>query len=404
MVHPTIGHDSFRWRILALISVSHIVGAAAQYGINTLAPFYQQDLQLSRAQIGLFFTAFYLGMASLSFAAGWLADRLGVHATALNGHLFLGIFTMTAALAPSFGWAFISFFLAGLGYSFLNPASTKGVMAWFYRDERATAMGIKQTGVPAGGVVAAVLGPSLVWLAGWRGALASLGAINILFGFLFWALWREPGGEMGYPAPPDPSAQKAKVVLKVFDLLAISFGTAVLLVGQMSLLTYIPLYLKETMGLSAYWASQALAFPQIGAMVGRIGWGVVSDRLFQGQRKIVLVIIGALSVGVTLVLGLIPPATSPFILMSLIFLAGVCMVGYQGVSYALIGELAGKAQTGRALGLVLTFNSIGAIFGTPLFGYLVDATGSYSTAWQVLAGTILLGILAMVFFLREPKP
>jgi len=49
--------------MLALISSSHIVGAAAQYGINTLAPFYQQDLRLTRAQIGLFFTAFYLGMA-----------------------------------------------------------------------------------------------------------------------------------------------------------------------------------------------------------------------------------------------------------------------------------------------------------------------------------------------------
>lgn len=393
----------FRWTILALITVSHIIGATAQYGINTLAPFYQQDLHLTRAQIGLFFTAFYLGMAGLSFAAGWLADRLGVHATALNGHLVLGIFTMTAALAPSFGWAFICFFLAGLGYSFLNPASTKGVMAWFYRDERATAMGTKQTGVPAGGVVAAVLGPSLVWLAGWRGALASLGVVNILFGFFFWAFWREPGGEMGNPPAPDPSAQKVKVVLKVFDLLAISFGTALLLVGQMCLLTYIPLYLKETMGLSAYRASQALAFPQIGAMVGRIGWGVVSDRLFRGQRKIVLVIIGALSVGLTLVLGLIPPATSFFILVLLIFLAGLCMVGYQGVSYALIGELAGKAQTGRALGLVITFNSVGAMLGTPLFGYIVDVSGSYSTAWQVLAGAILLGILALGFFLKEPR-
>ena len=45
-------------------------------------------------------------------------------------------------------------------------------MAWFQRDERATAMGIKQTGVPAGGVVAAALAPSLVLVIGWRGALA----------------------------------------------------------------------------------------------------------------------------------------------------------------------------------------------------------------------------------------
>ncbi|MEK7341528.1 MAG: MFS transporter [Candidatus Binatota bacterium] len=360
--------ESLRWTILALITVSHIIGAAAQYGINTLAPFYRDELQLSRAQIGLFFTAFYSGMAGLSYAAGWLVDRLGVRGTVLSGHLALGLWTIAAAAAPSFGWAFGSFFLAGLGYAFLNPASTKGVMAWFYRDERATAMGIKQTGVPAGGVVAAVLGPSLVLLAGWRGALAGLGAINLLFGFFFWAQWREPEGESAGPDSPDLPPREVRSTLKVRSLLSVSFGTALLLVGQMTLLTYIPLYLKESMGLSAYWASQALALTQIGGMVGRIGWGVVSDRLFQGKRKIVLVLIGVFSVALTLCLGLLPPAASLFILLPLIFLAGLCMVGYKGVSYALIGEIAGKAPTGAALGIVITINSLGAIFGTPLFG------------------------------------
>ena len=46
------------------------------------------------------------------------------------------------------------------------------------------------------------------------------------------------------------------------------------------------------MGFSAYWASQALAITQAGAMIGRVGWGVASDRLFGGRRKIVLLIIG----------------------------------------------------------------------------------------------------------------
>jgi len=79
--------DNFRWVMLTLISVSHIVGATAQYGINTLAPFYKDDLALSRAQIGLFFSAFYLAMAGFSFAAGRLADRLGVRRTTFQGHL-----------------------------------------------------------------------------------------------------------------------------------------------------------------------------------------------------------------------------------------------------------------------------------------------------------------------------
>jgi MFS family permease len=119
----------------------------------------------------LFFSAFYFAMTGTSFGAGWLADRWGVRRTISQGHLFLGICIVAAALSPSFVWACASFFLAGLGYSFLNPASSVGVMNWFHRDERATAMGAKQTGVPGGGVLAAVLAPSLVLVVGWRGAL-----------------------------------------------------------------------------------------------------------------------------------------------------------------------------------------------------------------------------------------
>src|SRR4051812_9978869 len=180
---------SLRWKMLLLGTVSHVVGAGGQYAINTLAPFYQTDLGLSRAQIGMFFTAFYLGMAALSFAAGWLADRLGVRSITLAGHLGLGLSIATAAFAPSFAWAFAIFFFAGLGYSFLNPASTRGVMEWFSREERATAMGIKQTGVPIGGVVTAGGAPALVLLAGWRAAVAGLRAVNFFFGFFFLLLW-----------------------------------------------------------------------------------------------------------------------------------------------------------------------------------------------------------------------
>src|ERR671915_910582 len=96
------GRDPFRWTILALISLSHIIGAAAQYGINTLAPFYQDELGLTRAQVGLFFSAFYLAMTGASFGSGWLADRFGVGQTAFCGHVLVGICTVAAAFSRSF--------------------------------------------------------------------------------------------------------------------------------------------------------------------------------------------------------------------------------------------------------------------------------------------------------------
>jgi sugar phosphate permease len=297
----------------------------------------------------------------------------------------------------------VSFFLAGFGYSFLNPASTIGVMTWFHRDERATAMGAKQTGVPAGGVVAAILAPSLVLLIGWRGALAALGIINFLFGFVFFSLWREPSNDIESVSSPQEDATEDSTPLNVWGLLPISCATAIYLIGQMVLITYVPLYLKDAMGYSPFWASQALALTQAGAMIGRVGWGVASDRLFNGRRKIVLIVIGVLSVILIGALGFMNRDSSHLLLMAILFLAGVCIVGYQGVSYALIGEVAGKAKTGAALGLMITINAGAATLGTPVFGHIVDRTGSYATGWQVLAAAISLGIVSMAVLLKEPR-
>ena len=256
--------ERFRWTILALISVSHIIGASAQYGINTLAPFYKDELGLSRAQVGLFFSAFYLAMTGASFGTGWLADRFGVRQTTWQGHFLLGICIVAAALSPSFWTACISFFLAGLGYSFLNPASTIGVMAWFRRDERATAMGIKQTGVPAGGVVAAALAPSLVLVIGWRGALAALGIVNFLFGFIFASLWRDPSDDKQDPSTAETVITE-KNPLDIWRLLPLGCATGIYLIGQMVLLTYVPLYLKDVDGFFASLGESSACFDASGS-------------------------------------------------------------------------------------------------------------------------------------------
>jgi len=395
--------DPFRWTILGLITVSHIIGATAQYGINTLAPFYQDELGLSRAQVGLFFSAFYFAMTGASFGAGWLADHWGVRRTISQGHLFLGVCTVAAALSPSFVWACASFFLAGLGYSFLNPASSVGVMNWFHRDERATAMGAKQTGVPGGGVLAAVLAPSLVLVVGWRGALAALGVINLLFAFVFSSSWREAPHELADSSEPE-SAASAKPGARMYRaLLPASVATAIYLVGQMVLITYVPLYLKDAMGFSAYGSGQALALTQGGAMIGRVGWGVVSDRLFNGRRKVVLLLIGSLSALLVTALSFLGRDSSYTLLLPILFLAGVCLVGYQGVSYALIGEIAGKARTGAGLGMMITINAACATLGVPLFGYIVDRTGSYPVGWQALAVILAVGVFGLAILIRDPR-
>ena len=60
----------------------------------------------------------------------------------------------------------LALFLMGIGYAMVNPATGRGVLAWYPSSRRGTAMGIKQFGVPLGGIFAAgngVLATSIPW-------------------------------------------------------------------------------------------------------------------------------------------------------------------------------------------------------------------------------------------------
>ena len=277
-------------------------------------------------------------------------------------------------------------------------------MGWFNRDERAAAMGIKQTGVPAGGVFAAVLAGPLMLIVGWRGALAILGIINVFYGFVFSWLWHDPAKQRSEAALANVTGEVAIEPLDFRNLVFASISTAMLLVGQMVLITYVPLYLKECLGTTAFWASQALAVLQIGAICGRIGWGIASDRLFKGRRKPTLISIALLGALLSGMLSLMTRQTPVYVVLMTIFFSGLCLVGYHGVSFALIGELAGTTRVGVATGIMLSINSAAAALGTPLFGYFVDHTGSYLYAWQILAAAIAFAVLVFAVFLNESRP
>jgi sugar phosphate permease len=63
-----------------------------------------------------------------------------------------------------------------------------------------------------------------------------------------------------------------------------------------------------------------------------------------------------------------------------------------------VAELGGKALAGTAAGVFATIAYLGIIVGPPVFGYIVDKTGSYSLAWFVfaIASALATGILLLV--------
>ena len=167
-----------RWAVLALVTAAHALGSLSALAVAPLAPFLLDGLGLSRAEVGLFLPAVYLGGVVMALPAGWLTERLGVGRPLATGLALTGSAVTLAALAPVVTGLLALLVVAGFGFSILNPTTGRAVYDWFPARERGLAMGIKQAGLTIGGIVSALALPPIAAALGWRVALAVAGAVS----------------------------------------------------------------------------------------------------------------------------------------------------------------------------------------------------------------------------------
>src|SRR6267143_2035582 len=86
------------------------------------------------------------------------------------------------------------------------------------------------------------------------------------------------------------------------------------------------------------------------------------------------------------------------VLVSLV--AGVGAFGWVGLYFALVAEIGGARYAGLLTGVAVGFAWSGVLIGPPVFGLLVDRTGSYAWPWLALAA-VGLGVAAT---LPRPAP
>jgi len=260
------------------------------------------------------------------------------------------------------------------------------------------AMGIRQMGVPLGGVVGALLLPLIAAHAGYRLALVGGGAITAATAIAA-ALWyRAPAGDSLAARSWSGAFGALLEVARDPRLIYVTLTCMVLIVAQSSMLTFLSLTLVADTKLGLATASAALAVAQIGASVGRLAWGSLSDRVFGGDRVVPLMIacgLVTLSTAATAAL----PSGVPALALAVSLVLGFAAAGWNGLFSAAQVEIGGKDRAGSALGVGLTGLFATGIVAPPLFGAFADAHG-YAAAWNALAAFALVGLVP-AFFARR---
>lgn len=361
---------------LAILSAASLASLA--YSAN--APLIRITFGLSEVEIGAIASCIYLGAAASSVSSGRLTDSLGVGPVLAMSMLALAVGLVISAVAPVAPVFFAGLVVAGLGYGAVNPPTNVLANPADPR-RRGLSMSIKQSGIPLGGILAGLLVPVAAAAAGWRGSLimpiVACGALALVSARL---------GAVAV-ADDDPSTAASRVGLRLSHAYAYGFLMAGI---QVTVFIFLAVYLVDDRAFDPGRAGASLAILLIGGLVGRPGWGWVSDRLHHDRVR-VLQVVGLLSAGLFVLL----PVTGGGWLILVMIGIGLCAVGWNGVFLALLTEIVPPRLIGSTSGVAMLLVHVGAVVLPPIVGVVAALSGGWMLAWAVCGATTLLSVVVL---------
>jgi nitrate/nitrite transporter NarK len=382
---------SSRRRALILICAV-AVAVATNYTIQgPVLGFIRTEFALSSADAGMITTAFFVGAATTMLAGGAIADRIGPRPAVTLGFLLVTVGALGAGLlAPTFPALLAWRVLGGLGSGFGFAAGAAYASSIFDDRGRNLAQGLYGASFLLGSGITLVYIPVLAGPAGgWRLAFT----VSALAVAAVWVAWT-------FLAPGEPrvsAATRARAALTLALrnrntwLLALchmcGFGMAIV-VG-----TWVTLYLADAFGLPLAAAGLIGSLTLVTGIVARTSGGVVLER---GVKPIRLIRAGlALAI-----IGLATLALAPTLPVAVI---GLVVTGL-GVGFPYAGVFNGAAASvptgpASAQAIVGWGGLLTAVFGPPLIGTLLDATGSFAAGFLAFAA-IVSAVLVTTVLIR----
>jgi MFS family permease len=382
------------WRLLGLAVVAQVGTSVIDQGLPTLTGFVKMDLGISAAAAALATSSAAFGKFLGSYAAGVTADRIGERRVIVAGGIGAGALVALAALLPV-PWIFLAIVLGGVAGATSTPAGGRLVLLAFPRNRHGIALSVRQTGIPAGGLVAAALLPWIAESWGWRWSLAAAGGCAAL-GVLPIARRRFDVE----PREPPAARPRGGGAIRDRNVLLLTAWGCLVVSGQFALVAFLALDLHRRAGFGLARGSVLVAVANAAGIAGRIAWGAISDRAVSHGRKPLLVLLNALCFGSALLL-LAVPGSAPFpVFVAVAVVAGLGLIGWQGLWITMLAEAAGRDRVGSATGFAGTFTIGMSAVAPTLFGLLADVSGTYRSIWVALSIVLVLAFVP-AFAIRE---
>jgi MFS family permease len=386
---------------LGLLALGHAVIHAQSALMPLVYPIVITQFDLDARDIGLFIAVTTAVGGAMQLLYGVITRWVARPALLAGGQLLFGASLIAGGLAQSVGQLLGAISAARVGASPQHPVGNALLSDAFPEERRGFAISAHISGGNVGTILVPFLGAALIAAYGWQITLALFGVPALLVGIAIGLLVREDARSYRAAARRAGSVRgQFATVLRRRDLRLI-LGAALVAAGGRGLDLVAPfmlLYLRGPLGIEEDATNLLYALLLVGAVVGPLLAGWLSDRFGRRRTLVTYYILSAIGIVAFLAAG-----ANPWLLAPLLLPFGTAVFSESPVLQAYLADRARGPIRDVAFSVYFTLAfGVGAAWAF-IIGNVVAAWG-YPVAFGVMAASYLAAAALLVAVREAPQP
>jgi len=423
----------YRWVVMAILAVFYTMVYADRANIGVALPLIQNEFKLTNFQAGSLASVFFIGYFVTQLPAGFWYSKFGVRGLMSLSIVATSAFTGLIGAAGSAGLIKLYRFGLGMAEGPCPVGVSTTINNWFPPKEKGLANGIY---FAAAKFAPVIVPPVSVWIIlhyGWREVFYFFAAPGVITAAALYIFVRNRPEESKFCSPAELAYIKDTTIetraatvqgrqqsfgwldtlIRVKHVRLLETNREVFLSWNIwantiayfmliniiyGLLTWIPSYLVKEKHLSLTQMGFVAAMPWVGAVLGAVAGGRISD-IYLGKRRKPLILLSTIAT-IAMMLVLINVPGNQIIIALVLLVTGILLnLGYPLFVVYPMGLTTSKTYP-VANGLAGCTANLGGFFSPMIAGYLLDVF-NYNAVF-IFFGVCAAISLLVVLTMEEP--